>query len=172
MFCKSRVIFSGFFCDTAINMYDLTRSMHTTDMQIVSQLRQNARMPVFYLSKAVKRCRATVTYRLKELQSKVIQQYTVLVDFSALGYLRLLFSVSLDNQEKDVFCRYMIHHAALNNLSQTTNGPDYFIEMIFADRNEAEEFLSSLQKGFRLTQLQYFFVEKDLVREDFLKGAQ
>jgi len=144
--------------------------MKNKDLLIVSQLRENSRTPVKCIGKAIKMCRATVAERLKLLQKRVIKKYTCLVDFSELGYVRLLFSISLHSKDKDVFRRYIQGHSLLNNLFETGDGSDYFVEMIFSDKTEAEDFISSLQRGFNPLELHFFFVQQDIVREYFLQN--
>jgi DNA-binding Lrp family transcriptional regulator len=154
-------------------MFHLLYLMKTKDLLIVSQLRGNARVPVLGISKAVNLCRATVAERVRVLQKQVIQKYTALIDFVALGYgTRLGLTVRLAERDKLVFVRYLEQHACLNNLYKTTDGADFFVEMIFASIEDADAFVQDLSRGFALKSLHAFFIERDLVREAFLQNAR
>ncbi len=160
----------------------------TKDLLIVSQLRENARAPVHHISRAVKLCRATVTEKVKELQSNIIRQYTCLVDFHALGYgLRLSFILTLAEEDKLIFCRYIQQHPCANNLyivnyvdqlridtilNKTRDGSDYLVEMVFRNNTEADRFLSSLQNAFTILHLHVFIIEHDVLRESFLQNPR
>lgn len=142
--------------------------MKTKDFLIVSHLRSDARKPILEISTALRISRFTVTDRLRTLQRTVIQKYTALLDFRKLGYFHLCFSITLSEEDKEIFCRYIQQHSFLNTLYKLQENGDYFVEMFFPARDEAEEFLSSLQHAFSITQLHLFFVEKPLVQESFL----
>ena len=142
--------------------------MNSNDILIVSQLRSDARKPILEISTCLKICRATVTDRLRILQTTVIQKYIALVDFKKLGYpVQLCFSITLAEEDKEVFCRYIQQHPLLNNLYKLQEGFDYFIEMHFPTKKEAEDFLSSLENAFSIIEKQVFFVDQELVRESF-----
>ena len=134
----------------------------------MSQLRSDCRKPILEISSALQISRYTVTDRLRILQRTVIQKYTALLDFRRLGYFHLCFSITLSEDDKEVFCRYIQQHSFLNTLYKLQENGDYFVEMLFPTRDEAEDFLSSLRNAFSITHLHLFFVEKPLVQESFL----
>lgn len=134
----------------------------------MSQLRADCRKPILEISTTLRISRCTVTDRLRTLQRTVIQKYTALLDFRKLGYFHLCFSITLLEEDKEIFCRYIQQHLFLNTLYKLQENGDYFVEMLFPDREQAEDFLSSLQHAFSITNLHLFFVEKPLVQESFL----
>lgn len=146
--------------------------MKTKDYMIVSHLRTNARKPVLEISSAVNICRATVAEKMRQLQASVILKYTALVDFKKLGYpVRLCFSITLNDDDKKIFCRYIQQHPYLNNLYKLKDCSDYFVEMLFPSTVEAESFLCSLEKAFSIIEKQIFFVEQEIVRESFFSST-
>jgi DNA-binding Lrp family transcriptional regulator len=154
-------------------MFHLLYSMKTKDLLIVSQLRENARTPVQGISKALNMCRATVAQRVRCLQRGIIQKYTAIVDFMALGYVvRLGLVVRLLPSDSLIFSRFIRQHRCVNNLYKAKGGADYFVEMIFGSRQEADEFIRDLSQGFSFTSLQIFSIEKDIVREAFLQNVR
>lgn len=135
----------------------------------MSLLRQDARQPIQTLGAAISMCRGTVAERLSVLQKEVIRKYTALVDFRKLGFgTRVLFTISLAPEDKEVFGRYIHSHPALNNLYQTTHGADYFFEMIFQNHHAYSLFLEDIEYAFSIRALTTSFVEQELVREAFV----
>ncbi|MBI5072337.1 Lrp/AsnC family transcriptional regulator [Candidatus Woesearchaeota archaeon] len=139
------------------------------DHLLVSLLRQDARQPIRTLGNAISMCRGTVAERLFSLQKEVIRKYTALVDFRKLGFgTRVLFTISLASEEKNIFGRYIRGHPALNNLYQTTNGADYIFEMIFCNHHEYSLFMEDIEYAFAIHSLTTSFIEQELVREAFV----
>jgi DNA-binding Lrp family transcriptional regulator len=147
--------------------------MEAKDLLIVSQLRGNARAPVQGISRAVKLCRSVVAKRVRQLQSKIIQRYTALIDFGALGYHHhLLLLVSLSASEKAIFFRYVKGQVAVNNIYHVGNGLDYAIELVFRSEKESLSFLSNLEKGFSFETFHVFPINSHIIREAFLQDAR
>lgn len=143
------------------------------DIQIVSQLRENARIPFCDIGRTVKLCRSTVAEKVKAFQFSIIRRYTCLIDFRAVGYtVRLSFLITLAGGDKAVFSRYMQHHPNTNNLYKTRGNGDYLVEMVFQTQQDAEEFLSALQNAFTIHAFHVFFIEQDVLRESFLQNAR
>lgn len=143
----------------------------TKDIHIVSQLRENARIPFRDIGRTVKLCRSTVAEKVRAFQSCIIRQYTCLIDFRAVGYgVRLSFILTLAEEDKRVFCRYIQHHPNTNNLYKTQGNGDYLVEMIFQAQEDAEHFLAALQKAFTIYVIHIFFIEQDVLRESFLQN--
>lgn len=144
--------------------------MKEKDLLLVSALRNDCRQPIITLSTGLRICRATVRERLEKLQKTIIQKYTALVNFKELGYhVKIVLGVTLEEQEREVFLRYIKQHEGVNNLYKGGNGTDYVMEMIFKTKEEADDFLSALEHAFCIEQKQVFFIERDVLRESFFE---
>ncbi len=147
--------------------------MKEKDLLLVTALRKDCRQPIVTLSCALQVCRATVTERLEELQKTIIQKYTALLDFKQLGYqVKLLVGVKLPEYEKEIFSKYIQQHGCVNNLYKGEKGVDYVVEMVFKTKEEADQFLVSLEHAFCIEQKQVFFIERDVLREIFFDRKQ
>lgn len=140
--------------------------MEKKDWVIISQLRSDARKPVSTISNAVDLCRETVAKRIEKYNS-IIRKYTVLLDFQKIGLIHVLMNVTIINEDKEVFERYMQQHPCLNTFYQTSKG--YAVEMVFQNALEADKFVTALSSAFAITEKQVWVIEKQLAQECFLE---
>lgn len=145
--------------------------MKSKDLLVLSHLRRNARMPLTKMSRATKIPVSTIFDKLKEMEQRIIDRHTVLMDFRKLGFdlkVNMLLKLPQNNR---VRCRKFLRASEkVNSISAISNGFDFLIECIFKDMDEMNAFVRSLDP-FQVMQKEDYFVLEDIKREEFLANA-
>ena len=138
-------------------------------MRIILQLREDARTSLAAISSSINSPISTIHDRVRRLQEKrVVKKFTILVDFSKLGYHhhgKLIFKVN--PLQKQALFAFLKDHPAVNSLTEINSGFDFFAEIIHHNVKEYYSFLDTLHESFELTELQEFQVIEDITREQF-----
>jgi Lrp/AsnC family transcriptional regulator, leucine-responsive regulatory protein len=143
--------------------------MNNKDLEIISHLRQNARMPLTIMSKKTRIPVSTIFGRLKTHADNVIAKHTSLLNFALLGYYaRANITIKVDRDDKQIVKEYLTKHQAVNSLYKINNGYDFMIEGVFRQVSDMENFLDELENKFRISDRKSFFIIEDLKREAFL----
>lgn len=143
--------------------------MNKKDIMIISNLRNNARMPLTMMSKKTCIPVSTLFDRLKANEDSYIVKHTSLLDFQKLGYnTRANIALKADREDKDLLKSYLIKNCSVNSVYRINNGYDYMVEAVFREMRDLEEFLDDLDKRFRITDKKSFFIIEDIKRESFM----
>jgi DNA-binding Lrp family transcriptional regulator len=112
--------------------------MDTTDRQILSLLRDNARMPVASMAKSLRLARGTIQNRLAKLEAEgVILGYTVRLKLPAEDQrIRALMTVAVEGNRTDEVLKALRGDPAVSAL-HTTNGRWDIVAELWTDSLEA-----------------------------------
>ncbi|MBW2982911.1 hypothetical protein KY327_01255 [Candidatus Woesearchaeota archaeon] len=142
--------------------------MKPKDLHLISCLRQNGRETITNLSKETHIPISTIFDKLKTYQDSLIQKVTCLIDTKKLGYdlkVQLFFKVRPD--EKDKFKSFLKGNPHTNTLYSINNNYDFFVEAIFRNTSDLNEFYKETEK-FAIEQRQEHFVLEEVTKERFL----
>ena len=142
-------------------------------MLIISNLRRNSRETVTNISKLTKIPVSTIFDRLKLRETDLIKSYSMFLDYSKLGYCfktNIMLGVNLE--EKEVLRNYLENHFNVNSMFAIGNGFDFYIEGIFKDRFEMDDFLMDLGTRFNITRKEYYPILEEIRHEDFLSKPE
>ena len=143
--------------------------MSNKDLVILTNLRQNARMPLTTMSKKTNIPVSTLFDRLKMNETSLIIKHTSLLDFAKLGYMtRANISLKVHRDDKESVKNFLLKHEMVNSLYRINNGFDFMIEGIFKQILDMENFIDSLENKFKIEDKRFFFIIEDLKRESFM----
>ena len=135
---------------------------------ILSHLRQEGRIALTEISRKTGLPVSTIFDRI--CATKAINRYTLLLNFSALGFgCRALILIRTTKDMRSGLCTYLIRHPYVNTLHRINNGHDFCIEGIFIDMGHLERFVEQLEEQFPIKDIQTHYLLEELAREGFLR---
>lgn len=141
----------------------------TTDIRILQHIRKNARMSITNISRKTGIPVSTIFDRLQQQEKEIVKKFTVLLDFSKLGYtVRAHILLKVDPQARDELKSYLITHLCVNNLFRINNGFDFAVECVFATIQQVEDFVETLELQYRIIDKKIFHIIEDVAREKLL----
>lgn len=145
--------------------------MKEKDIKIITNLRQDARMPLTKMSRITRIPVSTIFDRLKENERSIITKHTTLIDFSKLGYhTRANITIKVDRDDKQKLCEYLSKNNSVNSLYKINNGYDFMIEGIFKQIKDLDDFLEDIEGKFRIQDKKSYFIIQDIKRENFMSN--
>ncbi len=146
--------------------------MKKTDINIITQLRNNGRIPLTALSRKLKLPVSTIHDRLKQYKRKQWLKPTVLINYEKIGFsTRAYLLLSVESTEKDKFFQQLKNHPNVNSLFRINNGWNVVMECVFKDMPTMEDFVEHLESTFHIKKKQIHYVIDELKRERFLSDA-
>jgi len=143
--------------------------MDEKDIQIITQLRQDARMPLTLMSRKTRIPISTIFDRLKVNQGGLILRHTCLLDFAKLGYsVRANIILKVDKDDRETVRDFLVKYHTINSVYRINNGFDFMVEAVFKEIKEMEDFVAMLEKKFSIKDSKSFFIVEDLKREQFM----
>ncbi|MBI2147399.1 Lrp/AsnC family transcriptional regulator [Candidatus Woesearchaeota archaeon] len=144
-----------------------------TEMVIMAYLRSNARLSLTDISKKTETPISTIHDKLKYRYGGVIQKYTALVNFAALGYnTRAQLILRVKKEDRNPIREFLVRQHNVNSLYRINNGYDFLMECVFSHLKELEAFIDYLENKFSITEKQVYYMIEDLKREDFLSNPE
>src|SRR3989339_429984 len=141
--------------------------MNTDDLKIIAHLRQDSRRNLTRISKHTMMPVSTIFDRMKKYNKDIITKSTILVDFKKLGYdIKVNILVKICQEKRDPLKNFLESCLSVNSVYRINNGFDYFIEAIFKDMMQSEQFNDKIDAlGAELKQVHYILEE--IKREEF-----
>jgi DNA-binding Lrp family transcriptional regulator len=139
------------------------------DLIVMAYLRQNARIKLTTLSKLTKLPVSTIFDRIRMNEGSLIKKHVSLLDFAGLGFsTKANIMLRVAKQDKAGIREFLEKHQNVNSLLKINNGFDFFIEGIFRNINELEEFLERLDEKFSVKSKEVHYIIDDIRREAFM----
>ncbi len=146
--------------------------MNQKDLKILSELRNNARMPLTKMSRKTQIPVSTIFDRLKLNEKDIIIKHTSLLDFNKLGFnTRANITLKVDKNDKETLKQHLMRHHQINSVYKINNGFDFMVEGIFKQIKDMEDFLEQLEQKFNIIDKKSFFIIEDIKREAFLTNT-
>lgn len=143
--------------------------MKKKDLQILTNLRKNARMSLTMMSKKTGIPISTIFQRLKHQENDIITRHTCLLDFNKLGYNTLAcIKLKVAREDKEALGKHLKFSPVVNTAYKINNGYDYFVQAVFKQLREAEEFIEKIEGRYKIEDKQTFFIIDDIKREEFM----
>ena len=125
--------------------------MNQKDLKILSELRNNARMPLTKMSRKTQIPVSTIFDRLKLNEKDIIIKHTSLLDFNKLGFnTRANITLKVDKNDKETLKQHLMRHHQINSVYKINNGFDFMVEGIFKQIKDMEDFLEQLEQKFNI----------------------
>ncbi len=139
------------------------------DIQIITHLRQNARMPLTVMSKKTRIPVSTIFDRLKDNEKGLITRHTCLLDFEKLGYgVKANIAFKVDREDKDSLKEFLVKNHLINSVYKINNGFDFMIEAVFRQIKDMDDFMENIDSKFRIQDKKSFFIIEELKKEEFM----
>lgn len=136
--------------------------------QVLSYLRNNARITLTELSKKTKIPVSTLFERLKSFEEhNFITKHTSLIDFTQLGF-DIRVQILIESSNKTELALFLSKNININNVFRINNGFDFLVEAIFSNISDLDLFMQDL-KDQPVKKTKEFFVLEELQRERFME---
>jgi DNA-binding Lrp family transcriptional regulator len=146
--------------------------MNKKEMLIMTLLRINSRESLTSMSKLTKIPVSTIYDKIKMHQKKTIKKHTCILDFSKLGFnSRAALSIKTNSSKKEELKEYLIKHPNVNTIYKINNGFDFWIECIFKNIKDLEDFIEYVEAKFNAKK-QVFYIIDDIKREAFMTNLE
>ncbi len=144
------------------------------EIKIITNLREDGRMPLTDLSRKIKLPVSTIHGRLKSIIDAGILKPSALLNFEKIGFsTRAHILLTVDPAEKEALLAHLKEHPNVNSLSKINNGWSLIMECIFKNMPLLENFVEQIEQNFHIKQKQVHYILEELKREEFLnKPAQ
>ncbi len=141
-------------------------SLSYNELLILHELRKNSRISLAEISRKIDIPTSTVFDKINSLNKKLIKKHITIMDFPKMGY-NIKVNYIIKAEKKDTLRNFLIDHKNVNTVYRTNNGSDFFVEGVFKNLKESQEFLESLTI-FGIEKISEHFVVEELKRESFL----
>ena len=141
----------------------------TKELQLIAQMRQNARNNLTNISRAIQMPVSTIFDRLKRYENDLITKHCSLIDFEKIGFAtRATIILKVKREQREEIKEYLLKHFNINSLYRINNNHDFLMEAIFRDINELEEFMESLEDTYTIKKKEVYYTIHEIKREGFM----
>ena len=139
------------------------------DILLFAELRKNARESLTRLSKKTRIPVSTIYDKLKYHTGSLIKKHCALLDFSQLGFPTKTTMLLKSNPEKrKELLEFLKKNRFVNTLLRINNDYDFFVEAIFRNMKESEDFVARLEEEFGVINKKVCYVVDEIKKEEFL----
>jgi len=120
-------------------------SIDRLDLKIIRSLSGNARKPFKTIAKEIEVSDATVRKRVKRMvENGIIKQFNLLLDYHKLGrIIKAFIGLRINPQRLRPLVDHLKENPDIQVLYRTTGNVDLFLEVIFRDMEELNDFLET-----------------------------
>lgn len=140
--------------------------MKEKELMVLNCLRSNAREKITSISRKLKTPVSTTFDCIKRLERECIIRYSVLCDFSKIGFFVRMALIVKANEKSDRTIEALLNKGNVNCVSTIKGDDQYFVEAYFRDLAEAEDFREFLQEN-NFVVLNEIHIIKELKKEEF-----
>jgi len=155
-------------------MKELKKYYKTSDLLIVSHLRQDARITLTQMSRQTRIPVSTIFDKIRYFkETGLIKKNTTIVSFERFGYnTKALVFLSTPREQRIQLIETLKNSANVNSLFKVNNGWDLIAEIISPSFKEIEEFLERIEEKINLTKKEVFYIIEELKREEFFSNPK
>ena len=147
----------------------MQKQLSDSDLALLAHLRKNARMKMTHLSKKTEVPVSTIFERMKGPIAACVYKYTCILNNIELGFnSRATIILKVDKEQKKEIGSFLDKHHNVNSLLRINNGYDFLIDVIFRQMANLEEFVEQLERKYKITQKEIYFVIDEGKQESFL----
>jgi DNA-binding Lrp family transcriptional regulator len=148
------------------------KEVNYKELIIMSLLRENARETLTKMSKRTNIPISTIYEKIKSHENGIIQRHTCIIDFSKLGFhTRAALSIKVPKTKKEELKEYLCKHGNINSIYKINNGYDFWIECIFENIKDLEDFTEHIESNF-MVKKDVFYIIDDIKRESFMADPE
>jgi DNA-binding Lrp family transcriptional regulator len=138
------------------------------ELLIMTLLRKNSRESLTQMSRISNIPISTIYDKIKANEQSIIKKHTCILDFAKLGFnSRASLSIKTINSKKEELKSYLLKHPNVNTIYKINNGFDFWIECIFKNIKDLEDFIEYMEHKFGIKRQIYYIID-DIKREAFM----
>ena len=142
------------------------------DLYLLSFFRANARKPLTRISRETSMPVSTIFDKLKRYEGSLIKKHTCLIDFKKLGFeIRVGMLLKAFKEKRQQLQEFLMNHHRVNTLLRVTSGYDYFVEALFRNMEELQEFGDRIEE-MGIEDRKDLFIIDEVKREDFMSHPE
>ena len=142
--------------------------MTTKELNLIMHLRNDCRKSLSLIGRDINVPVTTLFSMLKDMEKDVIKKYACLVDLQRFGYgVRICLAIKCKDKNKEEVKNFIINNKNIDSVFRTNNGFDFFVDAVFRNVSEMENFLEQLD-DFKLKKKNLHHVVEEYKKEDFL----
>ncbi|MDP2909123.1 MAG: Lrp/AsnC family transcriptional regulator [Nanoarchaeota archaeon] len=138
--------------------------MKPQELKILQELRKNSRRSLTDISDSTGIPLSTVFKKVSLFEKSLVKKYVTLIDFNTLG-LNIRISLVLKSKDRESLKKFLSAHKNVNSLYRISPGFDFFVETIFPNMLEFENFVEEIND--LVIDKKVFHIIEDLRKEDF-----
>lgn len=142
------------------------------DTQVLSVLRDNAKAQFHEMAKKTKADIHHIIKRIRALEQEhgVVQRYTVLCDFTKIGFpIHCHLHIACNVKEKETLKGVLQQSAHTNNVYEVQGNYDFFCDMFFRSLQEVQHYVQELENKHNITKITTHIISKHIKKEAFMK---
>lgn len=144
--------------------------MQNKETELIAALRRNSRISLAKLSKEAQIPKSTLFDKLRHHERSIILKHTSLIDFKKLGYVsRVFITIKTTIDYRSRLHQFFFTHMNVNNLFIIDSGFDFFVDAVFKDEKEKEDFIAYVKANFPILSINVHAVADHVRRESFLE---
>lgn len=140
------------------------KKMKPQELKILQELRKNSRRSLTDISDSTGIPLSTVFKKVNLFEKSLVKKYVTLIDFNTLG-LNIRISLVLKSKDRESLKKFLSAHKNVNSLYRISQSFDFFVETIFPNMLEFENFLEEIND--MVLDKKVFHIIEDLRKEDF-----
>jgi len=135
------------------------------DKEILNLLESDARIQYKEIADMLEISSDTVKYRIDKMKSSgVIENFEPIINFNKLGmyqYAAIIKFNFVDKNYEKIICEYLTNEKRVTKAIKSLNSNEYFLNLIFENENEIEEFIKKTNTTFKtkLKIIEYFKID-------------
>ena len=135
------------------------------DKEILNLLESDARIQYKEIADMLEISSDTVKYRIDKMKSSgVIENFEPIINFNKLGmyqYAAIIKFNFVDKNYEKIICEYLTKEKRVTKAIKSLNSNEYFLNLIFENENEIEEFIKKTNEVFKtkIKIIEYFKID-------------
>jgi len=150
----------------------MRQNISNEDLQILCELRSNAREKLTTMSRRTKMPVSTIHERMKRWKDDFVLRYTVLLDFTKLGYpIKTKSMLKIDKSQRNEITEFLAKNRNINSVFKINNTYDLIVDACFRNMNDAENFFMDMEENYKIKKRDTYYVLQEIKREGFMTNA-
>ncbi len=136
---------------------------------MIAALRRDSRIPLTTLARQLHIDVDHINNILKEERNNTLLGFSSLINYEQLGFpIRVMMILAVRSKEKEDILKYLRKMSALNGLFFINNSYDFFVDLIFRDMRQTQEFIERLESNFTLYEHKEYYILSTLTEQHFM----
>ena len=138
-------------------------------MKLITELRKNSRQKLKGISAKSNIPISTLFDMMNDLKDEGVIEHKSLVKFEKVGYpFQILLAIKTSKDKRESLKNYFIGHDRVNSIFQINSEYDYFLEAVFRNQKEIQDFVEDMESNNIILKKTIFSIINTTQKENFL----